>query len=181
MTNDLLIITKSNFKLEDKLKVRWDECNGIDSKALNKPLNPLWRMNTNSTELPVIVLHLWDRGSRDVEETLFKASVYSYVEVCVWSEIVSCIQSYYTHIMDDGSERLVGFASRILSQAKKGYSQLDKEALCIACLGLPNFTFAFMVIHLSSISDHKSLMYLLGEHTNNGVGKSPSMGSYIKC
>ena len=49
------------------------------SKALNRPLNPLWRMNTNSTELPVIVLHLWDRGSRDVEETLFKASVYSYM------------------------------------------------------------------------------------------------------
>ena len=54
----------------------------IDSKALNRPLNPLWRMNT---ELPVIVLHLWDRGSRDVEETLFKASVYSYMYVCVWS------------------------------------------------------------------------------------------------
>ena len=79
MTDDLLIITKSNFKLEDKLKVRWDECNVIDSKALNRRLNPLWRMNTNSTELPVIVLHRWDRGSRDVEETLFKASVYSYV------------------------------------------------------------------------------------------------------
>ena len=41
-------------------------CNGIDSKALNRPLNPLWRMNTNSTELLVIVLHLWDRWSRDV-------------------------------------------------------------------------------------------------------------------
>ena len=40
----------------------------IDSKALNRPFNPLWRMNTNSTELLVIVLHLWDRGSRDVEE-----------------------------------------------------------------------------------------------------------------
>ena len=62
MTDDLLIITKSSFKLEDKLKVQWDECNGIDSKALNRPLNPLWRMNTNSSELPVIVLHPWDRG-----------------------------------------------------------------------------------------------------------------------
>ena len=67
-------------------------CNVIDSKALKRPL---WRM---TTELPVIVLHLWDRGSRDVEETLFKASVYSYMYVCVWSgnkEIVSCIESYY--------------------------------------------------------------------------------------
>ena len=53
MSDDLLIITKSNFKLEDKLQVPRDECNVIDSKALNRPLNPLWRMNTNSTELPV--------------------------------------------------------------------------------------------------------------------------------
>ena len=67
MTYNLLIITKSNFKLEDKLKVQWDECNGIDNKALNRPLNVLWRMNTNSlTELPVIVLQVWDRESREV-------------------------------------------------------------------------------------------------------------------
>eukprot|EP00731_Ephydatia_muelleri_P002325 Em0001g2325a len=33
VTDDLLIFTKSNFKLEDKLKVQWDECNVIDSKA----------------------------------------------------------------------------------------------------------------------------------------------------
>ena len=68
----------------------------IDSKTLNRPLNPLWRKNTNSTELLVIVLHLWDRGSRDVEETLFIASVHSYMYVCIWSgnkEIVSCIES----------------------------------------------------------------------------------------
>ena len=126
MTDDLLIITKSNFKLQDKLKVRWDECNGIDSKALNRCLNPLWRMNTNSTELPVIVLHLWDRGSRDVEETLFK--VYSYMYVCIWSEIVSCIESYYNgirkkfstlmslHITQKGMQS--SYASRMQSMAK---------------------------------------------------------------
>ena len=48
------------------------KCNVIDIKALNRPLNFLWRMNTNSTELPVLVLHLWDRGSRDVKKHYLK-------------------------------------------------------------------------------------------------------------
>ena len=58
----------------------------IDSKALNRPLNPLWRtnshtvgvdqMNTNSTELPV---NLWDRGVKGCLRKLFKTSVYSYM------------------------------------------------------------------------------------------------------
>ena len=63
-------------------------CNVIDSNSLNRLLNPLWRMNTNSTELPVIVLHLWDRGSRDVEETRSGNK-----------EIVSCIESCIRGLM----------------------------------------------------------------------------------
>ena len=41
------------------------------------------------------------------------------------------IGAVLAHIMDDGSERPVGYASKTLSQAEKGYSQLDKEALAI--------------------------------------------------
>ena len=36
-----------------------------------------------------------------------------------------------SHIMDDGSERNFGFASRTLNAAEKNYSQLDKEAAAI--------------------------------------------------
>ena len=36
----------------------------MTASVLNRPLNPLWRVNTNSlTELPVIVQHPWDMGS----------------------------------------------------------------------------------------------------------------------
>ena len=67
------------------------------------------------------------------------------------------------HIMDDGSERPVGYASRSLSQAEKGYSQLDKEALAIV-FGVTKFNSYLYGRPFTIYSDHKPLMYLFGEH-----------------
>ena len=56
----LLEKKKVNHQFTHTMHRAWGclSCNVIDSKALNRPLNPSWRMNTNSTELPVIILHL---------------------------------------------------------------------------------------------------------------------------
>ena len=73
------------------------------------------------------------------------------------------IGAVLAHIMDDGSERPVGYASRTLSQAEKGYSQLDKEALAIV-FGVTKFHAYLYGRPFTIYSDHKPLMYLFGEH-----------------
>lgn len=41
------------------------------------------------------------------------------------------VEAVLSHVMEDGSEKLVGFASHTLTAAEKGYSQLDKEGLAV--------------------------------------------------
>ena len=53
---------------------------------------------------------------------------------------LSCVIS---HIMEDGTERPISYASHTLYPAEKNYSQLDKEAAAIM-FGVRKFTHIFM-------------------------------------
>eukprot|EP00731_Ephydatia_muelleri_P001907 Em0001g1907a len=94
----------------------------------------------------------------NVHATLFEEKLGLFKAV-----VAKLLLNLIAHIMDDGSERPVGYASRSLSQAEKGYSQLDKEALAIV-FGVTKFNSYLYGCPFTIYSDHKPLMYLFGEH-----------------
>ena len=67
-----------------------------------------------------------------------------------------------SHVLSDGVERPVAYASRTLSEAEKKYSQLEKEGLAIV-FGVKKFH-TYLYGHSFTIeSDHQPLSYLFSE------------------
>ncbi|XP_041369851.1 uncharacterized protein K02A2.6-like [Gigantopelta aegis] len=91
--------------------------------------------------------------------------------------ILSCNTSPYgvgavlSHVMENGDERPIGYASRTLAPAEKNYSQLDKEGLAMI-FGVKKFYQYLYGRSFKITTDHKPLLGLLGE--NKGI---PSMAS----
>ena len=67
-----------------------------------------------------------------------------------------------SHLMEDGSERPIAYASRLLSVTECKYSQLDKEALAIV-FAVKHFHQYVYGRLFTILSDHKSLMYIFDE------------------
>ena len=65
--------------------------------------------------------------------------------------------------MEDGSECPIRYASRTLTPAETNYAQVDKEALAIV-YGVKHFHHYLFGRKFLICSDHKPLIYLLGEH-----------------
>ena len=76
-----------------------------------------------------------------------------------------------SHVMEDGKERPVAYASRTLTPAEKNYSQIEKEGLAII-FGVKKFHNFLFGRHFSIESDHQPLSYLFSE--TKGVSQTAS-------
>ena len=79
-----------------------------------------------------------------------------------------------SHIIEDGTERPVGFASRTLNAAERNYSQLDKEGAAIM-LALKTFHNRIYGRCFVIMTDHKPVVSLFGELKQVSVTTLPRL------
>ena len=105
----------------------------------------------------------------DQEEKAFRASTLLVHFNPELDLVLMCDASSYgvgavlAHRIPDGSERLIGYASRSLSASQRNYSQIEKEALALV-FGVQRFH-AYLFGHsFELVTEHKPLLALLHQH-----------------
>ncbi|XP_039520330.1 uncharacterized protein K02A2.6-like [Pimephales promelas] len=131
--------------------------------TLLKPLHKLlcheknWRWTSECQE-----------AFKRAKETLLKSNALTYFDPALPIQL-ACDASPYgvgavlSHIMPNGQERLIAFASRSLSKAEANYAQIEREALSIV-FGVRKFYQYVFGRKFTLLTDHRPLTAIFGPH-----------------
>ena len=87
------------------------------------------------------------------------------------------IGAVLSHVMNDGSERPIAFASRTLTKTEQGYAQIDKEALAII-LGVRKFHVYLFGQSFTLFTDHQPLTSIFHPHKSIPVVTAARLQHY---
>ena len=124
------------------------------------PLNQLlhqdtkWRWDTTCS-----------RAFADAKKALVSSTVLTHYDpslpLALAGDAAYGVGAVISHVLPDGSERPIAFASRTLTSSEQNYAQLEKEALSLV-FGVKKFHQYLYGRRFLLVTDHKPLLTILG-------------------